>query len=586
MLQPQQIISIEVDSNPSARYDASYSSVVRVKTNRQAGGTSGQIANRSYFGRKYSNATIAQLQITKNRWVNYLSYQYLDGASHNYINNYEHIRLPGKEISDTIYTDDTYTQHRHSLLYGSTFSINPRHQLSWQYSGRFNNIESNARQREVIRQSSNNQDIDADLLVIRKQTSNLANIGYRFIVDSVRTLDVTADWARSSPRSNETVSRHYLESDANALATISNRSLADVFSAKAEYVTPLWGADLLLGARYGHIDSRTTSRYNNNSTETMLRNDNVAAFATLGQKYNKWEWSVGLRGELLNDKIVVNGTVLRTGWQNNLFPSAALYTSGLSKVIDLSFSYTGRIRRPSVKDLNPAAEYINSIVTYYGNPLLLSTIHHNVELGFTLWGKLSLILGLNHYVNPSISAGELDEDSDAISFKPLNVPRSRSYLINATYNNSWGPVSLTLNSGVEFPRTKTPYLGETITVGNPSWFASINTDVKLAKNTTLTAGFDYTGHSYYLMTKSEPTNNLTFGVTQYLFDRRLQIAISGYDLLRGLYAGWRDRYGFYETAQTSSRDMRYVRISARWSFNKYKTRYKERSQSEEFNRVN
>jgi uncharacterized protein with FMN-binding domain len=590
MLQPQQIVSIEVDSNPSARYDAQYSSVVRVKTNRAQGGTSGQIANHSYQGRRYINSTSAQLQIATKRWVNYFSYSYTDQSTRNYTWDTEAIHLPEHRIADSIYTDNFSRAKLHYLLYGSTFDIAPRHQLSWQYSGSFRKSRNEGRQQERIYQSNTLRNMESEDLMNSRRQSHSANARYRFAIDSVRTFEITADWARSAPQSSETISQHHLESGERDRVTIDNRSAADVFSAKAEYSTPLFGANLLLGARYGHINSHTTSVYNDNGTVTRLRNDNVAAYATLGRDYTKWGWEAGLRGEFMNDDILTNGKTLREGWENNIFPSVNLFTTDLTKNFDMSLSYTSRIERPSVNELNPSASYVNSIVTGYGNPLLRSTVCHNFELGLTLWKNLSLTFGADYDINPSINAGELDEEGDAIIFKWLNVPRSHVFLADVTYNNSWGPFSMTLNGGVGYPRAKIPYLGETIVVGKPSWYAKIDTDVKLAKNTSLTAGFEYTGHSYYLMTVCEPYNNLTVGITQYLFDRRLQLYLSGNDLLPGgLSTGgnaWHDRYGFYETSQHAHYDTRRVRLSVRWLFNNHKAKYREQGRSAEFNRVN
>jgi hypothetical protein len=50
-------------------------------------------------------------------------------------------------------------------------------------------------------------------------------------------------------------------------------------------------------------------------------------------------------------------------------------------------------------------------------------------------------------------------------------------------------------------------------------------------------------------------------------------------------SAWHDRYGFYETSQRSSYDTRRVRLSVRWLFNNYRARYRQSSNSEEFNRV-
>jgi hypothetical protein len=586
MLQPSQILSIEVDSNPSARYDASYSSVIRVRTTRRREGFSGQVANHAYQGRKFINQTAVQLQYATKRWVNYLSYQYNDQTQQNYTTDVDAIHLPSSPLVDTTLSSQLKHSRTHSVLYGSTLDIDERHQLSWQYSGTFGRNNDKGTQHERILQSGILQNMDADLAGHGRLSSHSGNVRYRFAVDSVRTLEVTAAYANSQPRNNSTINRHYVESGLRDMVTIANHPRADVFSAKAEYTTPLWGANLLIGARYGHIDSRTTSFYNDNSTHTLLRSDNVATYATLGRDYTKWGWEAGLRGEFLNDDIVVDGNTLRQGWQNNLFPSVSLYTDGLSEAIDLSLSYTSRINRPSVSLLDPSAAYVNSVVTNYGNPLLLSTVKHNVELGVELWSNLSLTFGADYDINPSIEAGELSEDGQSIIFKPLNIPRSRNYLIDATYDNSWGPFSLTLNGGVEFPHAKIPYLGKTVTMGKPSWYGSINTDIKIAQNTSFTAGFDYYSRNYYLMTVSEPSNILTAGITQYFFDRRLQLSLYGHDLLSAGMADWHDRYGFYETSQRSSYDTRRVRLSVRWLFNNYRARYRQSSNSEEFNRVN
>jgi hypothetical protein len=530
------------------------------------------------------------LQIATKKWVNYFSYNYTDQSTHSYSTNTEAIHLPASPLSDTISSNQVSRSRSHSLLYGSTFDIDERHQLSWQYSGSLRRRSTRDTQHERLRRSGVMENIDADVAGRGSGSSHSANARYRFAIDSVRTFELTADWAHSAPRSHETISQHYLESKEKSRITIDNRSLADVFSAKAEYGAPLFGADLLLGARYGHIDSRTTSVYNDNGTVTRLRNDNVAAYATLGRDYTKWGWEAGLRGEFMNDDIHTNDKALREGWENNIFPSVNLFTTDLTKNFDISLSYTSRIERPSISQLNPSASYLNSIVTGYGNPLLRSTVCHNFELGLTLWKNLSLTFGADYDLNPSINAGELDEEGDAINFIWLNVPRSHVFLADATYSNSWGPFSMTLNGGVEYPRAGIPYLGETTVVGKPSWYASVNTDLKLAKNTSLTAGFQYYGRGYALMTVMEPANNLTAGITQYFFNRRLQLSLSGNDLLRGGVGsggnGWRDQYGFYETSQYSSNDSRRVRFSVRWLFNNHKAKYREQGRSEEFNRVN
>jgi hypothetical protein len=589
LLQPSQLVSIEIDSNPSARYDAAYSSVVRVRSTRAQNSTSGQLSNTSYFGRRYSNQTGAQLQIAGRKWVNYFSYQYQDKSQHDYLHDVEQIHLESNPILDSISYDNLYSPRQHSLLYGSILEINPRHTLSWQYSGEFAQTDLRSLQKERIRQSADRHDlqnIDVDQRSDGKRWSHSANLNWQFAIDSVRSLDITADYARATPRSNQRIARHYLESGADDMVRILNRSTSDILSAKAEYTATLFGADLFTGARYGYLDSRTTTDYNDERNLTLLRSHAVSLYATVGNEYEKWGWEAGLRGEFLNDRVRVDGEQLLDGWQNNLFPSAGIHTTGLSDALDMSLTYTNRIIRPTVTQINPAQAYVNSVVTSKGNPTLISTICHNVEFVMTLWGNLQLTLGGDFDVKPIVETGELSENEEAINYMPINIDRAHVFLVDATYSNGWGPVSVTLNSGVELPRAVIPFLGQTRVIGKPSWYISADTDVKLARNTSLTAGFHYQGRSYDISMITEPMNNLTAGVTQYLFDRRLQLSVSAYDLLRGSRPAWRDSFGFYETSRTGNFDTRYVSFTARWSFNRHTSKYNERGRSEEYDRLN
>lgn len=148
-----------------------------------------------------------------------------------------------------------------------------------------------------------------------------------------------------------------------------------------------------------------------------------------------------------------------------------------------------------------------------------------------------------------------------------------------------GAFSLTLDGGLEFSHARIPYMEGTIAVGEPAWYAEAGCDWELGKNTVLTCGFRYCGRSYDLMTTFESKNNLTAGITQYCFGRRLQLTLSGYDLLRGMTDRWYDRYGYYTTSQHADRDRRFVRFTARWFFNGHKSRYVQAERSAEAQRV-
>lgn len=588
MLRPSQILSLEIDRSPSARYDAAYKSVVRVRTVRARNGFSGQVANIAYMARRFGDAAGASVQWAGEKWVHYLSYDYYHRSTHSRVDDTHGILLPGSELADSVRADWFFVERTHSVLYGSTCDLSPRHRLSWQYAGQFqnNDIDHVSQEREY-RTGAVSDYLESTASEKRKQAYHAAHLAYRFAFDSARMWMIEADYTHVAPRSSQRVQQFWPASGLSDGILIGNRSRSGVFAAKSEFSAPLWGGELLAGAHYGRIDSKTFSDYDGLPTDTRLTSDNLSAYVTLGCDYDKWGWSAGLRGEFQNDRVRVDGVSLREGWESRCFPSAKFYTtSELLRDFDFALSYTSRVSRPSVRSLDPSLCYVNNMVSEQGNPLLRSAVSHSLEFMVSYREKLTLTVDTDFQRHAIISAGVLADDGQSILFQPVNVDRSRFSTVGLTYSNRWGRFSLTLDAGLEFSRARIPYMDGTITVGKPAWYGGADCDLELGKNTFLTCGFRYYGRSYDLMTTFEPKNNLTAGITQYCFGRRLQLSLSCNDLLRGMTDRWYDRYGYYTTSQDADRDRRYVRFAVRWRFNGHKQRYTEAGQSAEAQRVN
>lgn len=76
MLTPNQIKSVSIDTNPSAKYGSKYQSVVHIKTTAAlTESVAAQVTHKSTMGRKYSDKEGINLNIAKGKWNNYLFYQ-------------------------------------------------------------------------------------------------------------------------------------------------------------------------------------------------------------------------------------------------------------------------------------------------------------------------------------------------------------------------------------------------------------------------------------------------------------------------------------------------------------------------------
>ncbi|MCX8112585.1 MAG: TonB-dependent receptor family protein [Bacteroidia bacterium] len=116
-----------------------------------------------------------------------------------------------------------------------------------------------------------------------------------------------------------------------------------------------------------------------------------AAYVSLSWSKDRWLVKGGLRHEYTyNDALFLRGTLpFRQSYQN-LFPNL-LVSYSVKGLFPLQISYSQRIRRPWLQELNPFVDASDPRNIQYGNPNLGPEITHSLELGFfpfvTLYGR-------------------------------------------------------------------------------------------------------------------------------------------------------------------------------------------------------
>jgi len=111
-----------------------------------------------------------------------------------------------------------------------------------------------------------------------------------------------------------------------------------------------------------------------------------AAFVNLGRRFGKVGFNLGLRGELLGDKIALpeGGVIDRD--EANLFPTANLSWNPRPRV-QVRMGFSQRVNRPGIAVLDPTNRSTDPLNISVGNPDIKSSLTRSVTLGFNWGGK-------------------------------------------------------------------------------------------------------------------------------------------------------------------------------------------------------
>ncbi|MCH4553732.1 outer membrane beta-barrel family protein [Aestuariibaculum lutulentum] len=186
-------------------------------------------------------------------------------------------------------------------------------------------------------------------------------------------------------------------------------------------------------------------------TNIFNYNQNVfGIYATGSFEGVKWGLKTGLRMEQTDLKTLLANTNEANN-QNylNLFPS--LHTSyKISDMVSLQAGYSKRIYRPRLWDLNPFFNMRNSFSIRQGNPNLMPEFTDSYELTsiFDI-GNTSLNFGVYHrYTTDVIERITTSEDNVNIT-RPENIGANSTYGIE--FNTKYSPINwLTLNADFNY----------------------------------------------------------------------------------------------------------------------------------------
>ncbi|UEG53040.1 TonB-dependent receptor [Mucilaginibacter daejeonensis] len=449
------IQSIEIITNPSAKYDAAGNAGIiniKMKKNRQAG-TNGSFAATGGYGHNHKASTSLNLNHKENNVNIFGNYSYNNNKRPQDITLNRTISNGGTNTFFNERTDMLRERSAHNYKAGADWDINKRNTLGIQVSGYNSASDASTFNNTLISpdQITNSAVTTTRNMATDRYNNITANINNRMVFDTLgKELSMDADYSYFWNRQTNNYTNNYFFADGQTLRTQSllRNSLPtkiDIVTYKADYVNPI-GKTMKLeaGLKVSYVgtnnDLRTDSLLNNNwvadagRTNLYKYTENVnAAYFNFSKSWKKTSVQAGLRAEQTNskgDSRDIKGVAsVNERHYLSWFPSVFV-NQELSDNHTLGINYSRRIDRPSYDDLNSFVQILNAYTYQQGNPNLRPQFTNSYELSYTFKKRYNLTLGYSRTTDVMVEVPKQIDAQKVTFITRENLAIQNSYNLN------------------------------------------------------------------------------------------------------------------------------------------------------------
>ncbi len=466
------IKSIEVITNPSAKYDADAGTVLNIITTKAISiGYKGAL-NATYTQGIYPKYSFGTSHFYKNNWLNlYASYSYYTKKQfkedENFIRFFKTDEVSTKSIWET-YFNRTTNSDNHSGNIVLDFTLDEKNSLSLtsNISLAPNNIYHNNGNASIYNPQRQVDSLNTTWSQVNYKKDNLAfALDYsRTLNDNGAKLSATANYIYYNHHQDQSVSTNYFLPDnafiRNSSFFTNSAQKSTIFTGQSDFSTALWGGNFETGLKFSTIDTeskldffdteKNSNTFNNAFSDDFNYKENIfAAYVNYINKWEKWSIITGLRAEYTTiDAISRSLGDMNTQSYFELFPSAEInYTINDDNSVGLE--YKRSIQRPRYESLNPFKYFITENNYISGNPDLVPAIQDKIILSYAHKNKLFFEL---YYENARNGLGNLsfqNNENSTLRSVEDNLDKVYQYSFDIAYASSltaWWYFHLTTSS--------------------------------------------------------------------------------------------------------------------------------------------
>ena len=594
----ENIKSVEVITNPPARYDAEGNAILNIKTSKNISiGYKGSLNASNTIARR-PKYNIGTSQYYKNDWLNfYASYNYNQRDINKVDEGFIEFYTPNGEVDSRWLTDfeRNTTMFSHSLNTILDFTLSETSTLSLSANIQITpDSDSDIDGLTNIYDSTNSLDslFTTDSRLHSTTDNILLAATYNTSLGENGTLAAVANYINYDNSQFQHIMTNYFEEDdtfiRNNSFTTEAQQESEIYTGQVDISTPIGSTSFETGLKYSglktesgqdYFDTNTGNRQFSGELSDVLdyEEEIYAAYASMTKDWEKWSMKLGLRGEYTD----VQGVSQSQGLVNSqeyleLFPTFYLNYNA-SEDHGFGFEYSRRINRPRFENLNTYRYFINENNFQDGNPDLMPAISNMIKFSYSYKNKWFFDLYWDRANNSIATMPFQDNENRNLRSSSLNMDFSQQYSFDISYydylNDWWSITAYTsffhmqndfpaLESGGQIVTNDT--FGAYIYAGN---FFTLSEDGTFSGELTTTYIPDYIVGSYEF---EEPQFGLNFGLRKTFFDGRMITTVNVEDIFNTMNIPMRSQYLNQNNSFFAMPESRMLRFGVTYKFGNFK----------------
>ena len=574
----EDIQSVELITNPGAKYDATVESVILIKTKRPQGEGFSFNTQASYYAAERPDLDLGTNWNFRHKGLDVFgSVWYNDGRS----KQDDDVILDVK--ADTLWHIDELMDiksHYNSLYtsIGTNYIFNDNHSAGFRYytKAHFLDRTSGTFTADVIANGQFYDHLDNSLYESTKHNMpHTLNAYYDGKVGKTY-IDFNTDYVFFKNREthyNDEVSQEQQSRTVTSYSVVRNQLCAT----KLVLSWNLWGGNLEVGTEFDH--TRRNDEYINleqivPTSFTEQRENNYILFAEYAHPLPFGQMKVGLRNENVTTNYYNQGIRIaeQSRSYHHLFPSVGfMATVG---PVQLIANYAAKIKRPYYHELSSSVTYANRFTWQSGNPMLKPSIRHEASL-MAMYRWVTLMLNYKHTDDQIVNVGREVPDSESTTWLYReNVDNEDAVMLMVTLCPRFGLYQPSLTMGMMKEWIKIPSPAGVISPERPIWIVQFNNNFRLTPCLTASADFSFTSKgNQENISLTKARYRLDLSVTKSFLGDHLSVMVKGHNLLNS-QEHVRLNYGARTLWQNSRNDSREVEFTVRYKFNAAQSKYK------------